>query len=93
MDKYGGRVSRPDSGVWEVFDIEHWTEHHASAIHAHFPSLSVRVTSCRKSLSGFCVVLCQQRASHVWTSVLVCTVMLTVMGALARSFTPYTCVF
>ena len=92
MDRCGGRVSKPDAGVWEVYDVAHWTEAHATSKRARFPSLSVSVASCRRSLSGFCVVITLERSSHAWTSVLVCAVMLTTMGALARSLAPHTCV-
>jgi hypothetical protein len=91
MDRYGGRCARPDDGVWELFDVSQWTEAHGDAVRASFPSLSVRVVTCRKSLSGFSVVLSLQRSSHVWTSLLVCAVMVAAMGALARGLAPHTC--
>lgn len=93
MDRYGGRCMRPDEGVWEIYDIAQWTEEHATALRNAFPSLSVRVTSCRKSLSGFSVVLHLQRSSHAWTSLLVCAVMVASMGALAGGLAPHTCTF
>jgi hypothetical protein len=93
MDRYGGRCTRPDEGVWEIYDIAQWTEEHATAIRATFPSLSVRVATCRKSLSGFSVILRLQRSSHVWTSLLVCAVMIAAMGALAGGLAPHTCTF
>ena len=93
MDRYGGRCLRPDEGVWEIHDVAQWTEEHAAAVRATFPSLSVRVAACRKSLSGFSVVLSLQRSSHVWTSLLVCAGMVAAMGALAQGLAPHTCAF
>ena len=94
MDRYGGRCTRPDEGVWEVHDVAQWTDEHACAVRAHFPSLSVSVSKCRdKSLSGFCVVLALQRSSHVWTSLLACAVMVAAMGAFAGALAPHTCAF
>ena len=86
--RFGGRIVRVDHGVWEIFDIAQWTEDHAAALRKRFPSIAPRVVSCRKSLSGFSVVLQLQRSSHAWTSLLVTAVMVAVMwgvvGAVGR---------
>ena len=91
MDKYGGRCTRPDEGVWEVFDLSQWTETHGSAVRTASPSLSVRVVTCRKSLSGFSVIFSRQRSSHMWTSLLVCAAMIAAMVALAGGLAQHTC--
>ena len=86
MDRFGGRCVQKDAGVWEVLDINHWTEEQVVALHQRFPSISVHVEANRKSLGGFCVVLRQHRASHAWVAVLVCAVMSSVVVSLARFF-------
>jgi hypothetical protein len=55
-----------------------------TALHNRFPAISARVVANRKSLSGFTVVLQHQTASHTWTSVLVCSVMIAVMAAVVK---------
>jgi hypothetical protein len=87
MDRFGGRCVRKDSSVWEVLDINLWTEDHVIALHQRFPSISASVEANRNSLGGFCVVLQQHRASHAWIAVLVCCVMVSMVFSLARFFT------
>jgi hypothetical protein len=84
MDRFGGRCRRVDQGRWEVDDIERWDENHYTALHHRFPTISACVVANRKSLSGFTVVLRHQTASHLWTSALICTVMLAVMAAVVK---------
>jgi hypothetical protein len=79
MQRFGGRCVRTDYGCWEIFDIAQWSEDHAAALRKRFPSVVPRVVGCRKSLSGFSVELRIQRSSHVWTSLLVMSVMIAVM--------------
>jgi hypothetical protein len=79
MDRVGGRCVRKEFGVWEIYDISQWSEDQAVALHRRFPSISARVEASRRSLSGFCVVLQQHRASHAWVAVLVCSVMVSVV--------------
>ena len=79
MDRVGGRITRREFGVWEITDIGQWSEEQVIALHKRFPSISARVESSRKSLSGFCVILQQHRASHVWVAVLVCGVLASVV--------------
>jgi len=80
MQRFGGRCVRTDFGCWEIFDIAQWSEEHSTALRKRFPSIAPRVVSCRKSLSGFSVVLQIQKSSHAWTSVLVLAVMAAIMG-------------
>jgi ribosomal protein S15P/S13E len=87
MDRFGGRCVKKDAGVWEVLDINHWTEEQVVALHQRFPSISAHVEANRKSLGGFCVVLHQHRASHAWIAVLVCAVMVTVVFSLVKFIT------
>ena len=84
MDRFGGRCVRQDVGVWEVLDIQHWSEEQVIALHQRFPSVSARVEANRKSLGGFCVVLNRHSSSHAWISVLVCTMMVSVVLSLSR---------
>jgi hypothetical protein len=84
MDRFGGRCVRKDVGVWEVLDIQNWSEEQVIALHQKFPSISARVEANRKSLGGFCVVLNRHSSSHTWISVLVCTVMASVVLSLSR---------
>lgn len=84
MDRFGGRCVRKDSGVWEVLDINVWSEEYVVALHQRFPSISARVEANRNSLGGFCVVLQKHRASHAWIAVLVCGVMVSVVLSLSR---------
>jgi hypothetical protein len=84
MDRFGGRCVQRDAGVWEVLDINQWSEEQVVALHQRFPSISVHVEASRKSLGGFCVVLQQHRASHAWIAVLVCAVISSVVFSLAR---------
>ena len=89
MDRFGGRCVRKDVGVWEVLDIQDWTEEQVIALHQRFPSISARVEANRKSLGGFCVVLNRHSSSHSWISVLVCTVMASVVFSLSRVISFY----
>ncbi len=73
-----------DTGVWEVLDINQWSEEQVVALHQRFPSISVHVEANRKSLGGFCVVLQQHSASHAWIAVLVCAVISSVVFSLTR---------
>jgi hypothetical protein len=85
MDRYGGRCLRVDHGAWEIYDVASWTEEHAAALHKRFPSIAQSVVSCRKSLSGYCVILQLQQSSHAWTSLMVAGVMMAVMGAMVAA--------
>ena len=84
FDKFGGRCTRKELGVWEVLDISMWSEEQAVALHQRFPSVSARVEANRKSLGGFSVILHQERGSRVWTALLVCAVMVSVVLSLTR---------
>ena len=85
-DRYGGRAVRVSNGLWELYDVGQWTEAQTDALKARFPSIECRVFTSRQSLSGFCVQLRRHRVHHVWASVLVCVVMVTVLVAVAVSF-------
>lgn len=37
MDRFGGRCVRKDVGVWEVLDIQNWSEEQVIALHQKFP--------------------------------------------------------
>ena len=87
MDRCGGRCMRKDVGVWEVLDINKWSEGQVISLRQRFPSISVHVEANRKSLGGFSLLLHQHRASHVWVSILVCTVMISVVLSLTRMVT------
>jgi hypothetical protein len=82
MQRFGGRCVRTDCGCWEIFDIAQWTEDHAAALRKRFPSIAPRVVGSRTSLSGFSVVLQVQKSSHVWTSLLVVSVMVAILGGI-----------
>ena len=82
MQRFGGRCVRTDYGCWEIFDISQWSEDHAAALRKRFPSIVPRVIGCRKSLSGFIVVLQIQQTSRMWTSLLVTSVMIAIMGGI-----------
>jgi hypothetical protein len=84
MDRVGGRCVRKDLITWELYDISHWSEEQAIVLHRRFPSISARVETNRKSLSGFCVILQQHRASHAWVAVLVCGVVVSVVFSLTH---------
>jgi len=84
MDRFGGRCVFREAGVWEVLDINHWSEEQVVALHQRFPSISARVEANRKSLGGFSVLLHQQCVSHAWISVLLCAVMMSVVFSLTR---------
>ena len=71
MDRFGGRCTRLDYETWEINDIAQWTETHTAGLRRRFPSIEARVVSNHKSLSGFSIMLHQQRASHAWVSLLV----------------------
>jgi hypothetical protein len=86
MERLGGRCLKVDDGAWEVYDVAHWTEEHAATLHRRFPSISQSIVSCRKSLSGYCIILQLQRSSHVWTSLMVAGVMVAIMGAIVLAF-------
>ena len=79
IERFGGRCVRKEFGTWEIYDISQWSEDQALALQRRFPSISARVETSRRSLSGFCVVLHQHRASHAWIAVLVCGVMVSVV--------------
>ena len=85
-DRYGGRAVRLGNGRWDLYDVGQWTEAQTEALKSRFPSIECRVVSSRQSLSGFCVVLRKHRVQHVWASVLVCAVMVTVLVAVAVFF-------
>jgi len=85
MDRFGGRCVRVGHDVWEICDVANWTEDHVSQLHRRFPSMTHRVTACRKSLSGYCIVLERQQSSHTWSSVMVAGVMVAIMGAVAAA--------
>ena len=85
-DRYGGRAVRLGNGLWELYDVGQWTEAQTEALKCKFPSIECRVLANRQSLSGFCVQLRRHRVQHVWASVLVCGVMVTVLVAVAVFF-------
>jgi hypothetical protein len=85
MDRFGGRCVRLDSAAWEVHDVQQWTEEQAVRLRGRFPSIEARVVANRKSLSGFSILLTQQRVSQAWTSLLVTAVLVAVNTALAVS--------
>ena len=84
MDRFGGRCVRKEFGIWEVYDINQWSEEQAVALHQRFPSISARVEANRRSLGGFSVRLQQHRASHVWVSLLVCAIMVSVLMSVTQ---------
>jgi hypothetical protein len=84
MDRFGGRCVRKDFGVWEVIDIHQWSEEQVIALRHRFPSISAHIEANRNSLGGFCVILHQHRASHAWTALLVCAVMVSIVFSLIR---------
>ena len=86
MDRFGGRCIRINESTWEVLDIEQWSEHHQASLQSRFPRITAKVTTNRKSLSGFSVLLHLQKAPHMWTSMLICAVMMTAMITITRSF-------
>ena len=83
-DRFGGRCTQRECGVWEITDISQWSEEQVIALHRRFPSISARVEASRRSLSGFCVILQQNRASHAWMAVLVCAIMVSVVFSIAH---------
>ena len=85
-DRYGGRALRLSNGMWELYDVGQWTEAQTDALKSRFPSIECKVLANRQSLSGFCVQLRRHRVQHVWASVLVCVVMVTVLVAVAVFF-------
>ena len=85
MERFGGRCVRVDFGMWEIYDVANWTEDHAKQLHRRFPSIAHHVVACRKSLSGYCIVLERQQSSHAWTSVMVAGVMTAIMGAVVAA--------
>ena len=86
MDRYGGRCLRINDCTWEVLDIEQWSETQHAAVRARFPQIAAKVTTNRKSLSGFSVLLRLQKAPRMWTSLLVCAVMITITVTIASRF-------
>lgn len=86
MNRHGGRCVRSNDCTWEVLDVEQWTESQQMAVRARFPQIAAKVTANRKSLSGFSVLLRLQKAPHMWTSILVCAVMMTVTATIASRF-------
>ena len=86
MDRFGGRCIRISESAWEILDIEHWSEYQQASLQSTFPRIAAKVTSNRKSLSGFSVLLRLQRAPHMWTSMLICAVMMTAVITIARYF-------
>jgi hypothetical protein len=86
MERHGGRCIRMNSFSWEILDVEQWSENQQAILLSKFPRISVKVQANRKSLSGFSVLLCQEKAPHMWTSLLVCAVMMTVACTLTKSF-------
>jgi len=83
-DRFGGRCVRVDHGSWEVLDVHQWTEDQTASLQSRFPSLSVKITANRRSLSGFSVLLHVQSVSHVWSSLLMCAVIVATNAAVAR---------
>ena len=76
MDRFGGRCLRLDGSSWEVLDVQQWTEDHATALRHRFPRVSAKVVANCTSLTGFSILLQTHRASHAWTSLLVCATMI-----------------
>ena len=89
MDRFGGRCVRKEMCVWEVLDINQWSEEHVIALHQRFPSISAHVEANRKSLGGFSVMLHQHRSSHAWVSVLVCAVMISAVFSVTKFISIY----
>jgi len=85
MDRFGGRCMRLDRDSWEAMDVPHWTDDQAMALRSRFPSINAQVASNRDSLSGFSIALRVERASVVWTSLLVCVVLIAGGAAIARA--------
>ena len=85
MDRFGGRCIRLDIGAWEVLDVAQWTEEQTTALRHRFPSIATQIVANRKSLSGFAIQLRAQRASHAWTSLLVCAILIAANAALAQT--------
>ena len=84
-DRFGGRCIRTNDFTWEVLDIEKWTEYHQESLKGKFPRITSNITTNRKSLSGFSIVLSMQRVSHVWLSLLTCAVIMTIALTVAGS--------
>lgn len=89
MEHYGGRCVRVDNDTWQVLDVSRWTEEQAQALHTHFPSLSARVVANRASLSGFSIMLCQNRASVIWTSITVSAMLIAAVAAVASTMSAH----
>ncbi len=85
MDRYGGRCIRLDNDTWEILDVSRWTEEQAQELRARYPSLSARVLANRTSLSGFSVIVRLNRASVVWTTILVTVTLIAAVAAVARN--------
>ena len=83
MDRVGGRCIRVDASSWELLDVQQWTEDHTTALRRRFPSLTTRIVTNRKSLSGFSILVQAQKATHIWISLLVCAAMIASSTALA----------
>ncbi len=77
---------RTNECTWEVLDVEQWSENQQASLRARFPRIAAKVTANRKSLSGFSILLHLHKAPHIWTSLLVCAVMVTATVTIARSF-------
>ena len=52
-----GRIQRPSGDTLIVLDVQCWSEKVHSALCERHPLVSVDISSCHESLSGFCVVL------------------------------------
>ncbi len=85
MDRFGGRCTRLNRDAWEAMDVQQWTDDQATALRRRFPSINARVVSNRNSLSGFSIALRVERASAVWTSLLVCAVIMATGAAIAKA--------
>lgn len=80
---------RKEMYVWEVLDINQWSEEHVVALHQRFPSISAHVEANRNSLGGFSVMLHQHRSSHAWISLLVCVVMMSAVFSVTKLISVY----
>jgi hypothetical protein len=85
MDRFGGRCTRLDRDSWVATDVQQWTDDQATALRGRFPSINARIVANRNSLSGFSIALRVERASVVWTSLLVCAVLVAAGAAIARA--------
>jgi hypothetical protein len=86
MERYGGRCVRSNECTWEVLDVGQWSENQQALLRARFPRIAAKVIANRKSLGGFSVLLRLHKAPHMWTSLLMCAVMVTATVTIARSF-------